>query len=76
MFIQCIEGAPNYFHCDNGFLFDIQELQCRDEKLVDCGSRNYYYFNPKGPISIESYLLQQGLLKQNITPNVPKHARQ
>lgn len=55
MFIDCTSGHLEYSRCDYGFLFDSDELVCKQEHLVDCGSREFYYFNSKGVIPMETY---------------------
>lgn len=55
MFIQCIDGGVDYGRCDDGYLFDSKSQKCELEELVDCGTREFYYFGFKGPIPIENY---------------------
>ena len=55
MFIDCTSGHLEYSRCEYGFLFDSDELVCKQEHLVDCGAREFYYFNSKGVIPMETY---------------------
>lgn len=55
MFIDCTRGHLEYSRCEYGFLFDSDELVCKQEHLVDCGAREFYYFNSKGVIPMETY---------------------
>lgn len=55
LFVKCTQGDPEFFHCVDGKLFDSVDLTCEEEDLVNCGSRPFYYFNTKGPITMESY---------------------
>jgi hypothetical protein len=38
-FIVCIFGQEHLAQCPDGFLFDVNTLNCQDARLVDCGTR-------------------------------------
>lgn len=66
MYIRCRDAEPDYFTCKTGQLFDSQKLRCADEKKVDCGPREYYYFNSRGPVPMATHRRQKHLRSNDI----------
>lgn len=66
MFVKCTNGEPEYLRCADGQLFNSESLQCDKKELVDCGSRDFYYFNAKGPIPMDMYYKGNEIIDNHI----------